>query len=63
MPRKTQTEEQWRAKVNAQHLPAMEAALRSLRRSTDADESREASRVLEAGGCYIRRGLEKGWTL
>lgn len=26
-------------------------------------EHREAARVLEAGGCYIRRGLERGFRL
>jgi len=83
MARKAITEADWRANVTRQHLPTMEAALRTLRKSLDdtvvcdceqgnADgitprecgcEHREASRALEAGGCYIRRGLERGFTL
>lgn len=68
MARQALTETEWRAKAERHHLPTMEAALRSLRRSGatsayDADEHREAARVLEAGGCYIRRGLERGFSL
>lgn len=63
MARTPTTESAWRAKVKTQHVPSMEAAMRSLGKPDNDGEHAEAARVIEAGGCYIRRGLAKGYTL